>query len=501
MPQPVLWRRMTLAIVLMVGFYALALTIAGLLLYLPYAVWHYLGSVQLQLLAFCLICAACILVAIAPRFDKFADPGPLLEPEQHPALFHLIRDTATATAQAPPDRVYLVPDFNAFVAQRGGIMGMGSERVMGLGLPLMYALSIPEFKAVLAHEFGHFHGGDTALGPWLYKTRAAIERTVMNLSGRPKILRKPFEWYGHAFLRITHGVSRQQEIAADALSVSVVDAASVRSGLLSIHRLAPAYGPFWSQELGPALQAGFRPPLMEGWNAFVTAPDVAEQIETLFRKDLEEGKGNPLDTHPPLRERLAALPEAAPQPGDDAAPAAVTLLADPQDFEERMIRAIVRSPKGAELTPVTWNDLGEKLWVPIWTEMVRDRRTKLAGVKAESVVRHMERPAELAVLLRMSARVDVAGLPQIHEAKVLIGAALTLALVQRGFVLSVRPGETVTVSRGELRIAPFALVESVEKGDLMAERWESFCTSADIAGLELASVVPPDAPAGPKPKK
>ena len=27
---------------------------------------------------------------------------------------------------------------------------------------------------MLAHEFGHFYGGDTKLGPWIYKTRAAI---------------------------------------------------------------------------------------------------------------------------------------------------------------------------------------------------------------------------------------------------------------------------------------------------------------------------------------
>jgi Zn-dependent protease with chaperone function len=60
---------------------------------------------------------------------------------------------------------------NAWVMQRGGIMGFGSRRVMGLGLPLMRILTCAQFSAVLAHEFGHYHGGDTKIGPWIYKTR------------------------------------------------------------------------------------------------------------------------------------------------------------------------------------------------------------------------------------------------------------------------------------------------------------------------------------------
>lgn len=52
-------------------------------------------------------------------------------------------------------------------------MGVGSKRVMGLGLPLLNALTVSELRAVLAHEFGHFVGGDTSLGKWIHKTRSA----------------------------------------------------------------------------------------------------------------------------------------------------------------------------------------------------------------------------------------------------------------------------------------------------------------------------------------
>jgi Zn-dependent protease with chaperone function len=70
---------------------------------------------------------------------------------------------------------------NAFVGDRGGIMGFGSRRIMGLGLPLLALLNISEFRAVLAHEFAHYYGGDTRLGPWVYKTRMAIIRVFQSV--------------------------------------------------------------------------------------------------------------------------------------------------------------------------------------------------------------------------------------------------------------------------------------------------------------------------------
>jgi Zn-dependent protease with chaperone function len=90
-----------------------------------------------------------------------------------------------------PAEVYLVPDVNAWVMQRGGLMDFGSRRVMGLGLPLMRILTCSQLRAMLAHEFGHYHGGDTKIGPWIYKTRGAIVRTVNSL-GSGSWLQKPF---------------------------------------------------------------------------------------------------------------------------------------------------------------------------------------------------------------------------------------------------------------------------------------------------------------------
>jgi heat shock protein HtpX len=106
----------------------------------------------------------------------------------------VIREVARAAGQPMSSEVYLVPERNAFVTQRGGIMGFFSRRVFGLGLPLLRTLDADQMRAVLAHEFGHFHGGDTKLGLWIYKTRSAIGRTLHALEQRGSALSLPFRW-------------------------------------------------------------------------------------------------------------------------------------------------------------------------------------------------------------------------------------------------------------------------------------------------------------------
>jgi heat shock protein HtpX len=147
------------------------------LLWIAYADIAYTRHPALKLVLFCVAGGFSVLWSIIPRPDRFEAPGPRLDSSREPELFASLAEVADATAQQMPAEVYLVNDVNAFVTQRGGIMGIGSRRVMGLGLPLMHAVTVQEFKAILAHEFGHYHSGDVALGPWIHKTRAAIGRT------------------------------------------------------------------------------------------------------------------------------------------------------------------------------------------------------------------------------------------------------------------------------------------------------------------------------------
>jgi Zn-dependent protease with chaperone function len=119
--------RAALAVALMVGFYVLAIMIAAFLFLVPWLQAHLLGRVFLQLSLASVVSACIILWSILPRPDRFDPPGPRLEATAQPELFREIEAVATATGQPAPEEVYLVPDVNAWVAQRGGMMGFGSR--------------------------------------------------------------------------------------------------------------------------------------------------------------------------------------------------------------------------------------------------------------------------------------------------------------------------------------------------------------------------------------
>jgi heat shock protein HtpX len=154
MPAPSLAARAALAVALMVGFYVLAAALIVGLLSVPYIEYHYIDRVDLRIGLASIGAAIGILVGIAPRIDKFQPPGVELLPANQPRLFTVLDALATATGQARPKSVYLIGDLNAWVAQRGGIMGIGSRRVMAIGLPLLETLDVGEIRGVLAHEFG-----------------------------------------------------------------------------------------------------------------------------------------------------------------------------------------------------------------------------------------------------------------------------------------------------------------------------------------------------------
>src|SRR5215510_1114752 len=193
---PSLFWRATLAVLLMVGFYAFAFSIIGILLFIPYAEIAYVKQVNyvtVKIGFFCIAGAFIILWSILPRIDRFVPPGLIVHPSEHPKLFQMLKQIGEVTSQSLPAEVYLTNEMNAWVTNRGGVMGFGSRRVMGIGLPLMAVLSTSQLRAVVAHEFGHYHGGDTKLGPWIYKTRIAIGRTIYELERNESSLRILFQ--------------------------------------------------------------------------------------------------------------------------------------------------------------------------------------------------------------------------------------------------------------------------------------------------------------------
>ena len=476
--------RAAMAIGLMLGFYLLALGIASVLAYIPYAQWTYTNHLTVQLAVFCVAGAVGILWSVLPRFERFVAPGPRLEAHAQPQLFQAVRGIAAATGQEMPSEIYLVPDLNAWVRDRGGVLGLGSRRVMGLGLPLLQLLTVHQFQAVLAHEFGHYFRGDTKLGPWIYKTRGAIARTLQRLHG--SILQKPFVLYGELFLQITLAVSRRQEFAADGLAAQVVGPAPLIEGLKSMHAVAPAFDRYWQGEVVPVLSHGYRPPIADGFTRFVAASSVASMVHEHLEQQLAESQAAPYDTHPALRERIAALQSL---PAINASPddrRATCLLADIDALEVELLGSL--GPRVTDFKTLAWEDIGETVYLPIWNQASIQYAAAFEELKPEVFPRCAEK---MDVYAERFPQQQNAADPIPEEkrrwAMYLTGAALATVLVKRGWHVRVPLGESVVVAHDGVEVKPFEIMTALISGSMSAENWLATCDRAGIRELDLGA--------------
>jgi heat shock protein HtpX len=486
-PRGLFWRALG-ALALMIGFYGLAIAVIALLWFGAYAQIRYGNRVHGRYLIFAAVATIVILAGILPRRDKFIAPGVLLDENKHPRLFKELRAIADAVEQTMPREVYLVPDFNAGVMERGGRGTLGGRRLMLLGLPLLNLLNVSQMRGVIAHEFGHFYGGDTKLGPIIYRTRSAISRTVAGLARQRSILQIPFEQYGKMYLRITHGISRQQEYAADRLAAGVAGSGPLAEGLEKIHEFAPACSAFWENEYMPILASGHYAPLVEGLSKFMEDP----KVKLVSGKVLEEAKASaavsPYDTHPPLKDRVDAI-KGLPAAGvaTDTS-SAISLLEDVQEAERELAAGFMARYSNRRLIPIAWDEVATKVHLQTWTNLIEARGAWLEGVTAATLPDVLGDPHSLVE--RYKQKVGQLPSPEAFRQvfTMTVGAALAIQLGKRGWVLNARPALGFTMHKDGSAIAPFSILSRLAAGAMSADDWRRQCAEIGIAEANLGTV-------------
>lgn len=445
----------------------------------------------------CFAAAGVIAWSVLPRIDRFEPPGPEVTAADQPELFAMIREVAAATAQPLPAHVYLVHDVNAFVAQRGGVLGFGSRRVMGVGLPLARALTVSELRAVIAHEMGHFHGGDTRLGPFIYKTRGAILRTVDNLARAHdaaaevgsvalvfRALRAPFVWFAHGYLRITLAISRAQEYGADAIAARTEGADAAIRGLEKTHGAALAHSSYLQTEVAPLVDRGALPPIGQGFARFLDHAELREKLAAALAAELREGKSAPYDSHPALRDRITAIEArrgATPERALDDRPA-IALFHD----ADRLENEIVESLAGRALRPIEWAAASSE-WVAVWREDARQYARDLAGI-TPATIPHRDLSSLARKLLPDHVAMHVITTEQQAPwATSVFAPVLATLLVESGYEPDVVIGEPFRFRRGddEVRIE--------EIGDFLAGKiepveWKARWERRGLADADLGAV-------------
>jgi Zn-dependent protease with chaperone function len=159
--------------------------------------------------------------------------------KDQPVLFAFIRRLCQDTSAPFPRRVYLTPDVNAAVCYDESILNlfMPASKNLIIGLGLVNHLTLNEFKAVLAHEFGHFSQNSMKLGNYVYVSNRVIGdlvfgrdwldtvlATLNRIDIRTAILwgvRKLLQGLFHVINFANLALSREMEYNADLVAVSV----------------------------------------------------------------------------------------------------------------------------------------------------------------------------------------------------------------------------------------------------------------------------------------
>ncbi|MBZ5616022.1 MAG: M48 family metalloprotease [Acidobacteriia bacterium] len=488
----------SLAMLMVVVSYLFILLLATACVYLPWLVITNVANFQtLALFVAGVIVAASMLWSLVPRRDKFATPGLPLERVSHGRLFAELDGIADALREPLPREVYLIGEPNAWVADRGGLMGFGSRRVMGLGLPLLGALNISQFRAILAHEFAHYYGGDTKLGPWLHRTQMAMIRTFQNMGSVGKAMRVALmqvlyvvvfgilKWYWLLFLRAINFVSRRQEFRADELACIVAGPQPLVSGLRIVHGASIAWPAYWNTEVAPMLKSGFLPSIAGGFAQFLSAPAIAKQVERAIEKEMREGKTEPYDSHPPLRDRVAAAEALPNQSQPDDTQSAWSLLEDGGAAELAFLEALnPEMPKNA-LKRVSWEEQGSAVLIPSWTSFVSEYAPLLQGITAGNLAESTGKVPEIASQIRDPKGMLLTPEQRVERARSLLSTAFGLALVKNGWKVHSSPGE-FHLDQGDEELDPHTLMLQISDGIISKEAWATKCKKLGIEGLPLA---------------
>lgn len=235
---------------------------------------------------------------------------------------------------------------------------------------------------------------------------------------------------------------------------------------------------YFANEIGPLVEHGVLPPVLDGARKFVDA-----NREQMAKIDAEAkiGEVSPFDSHPPLPERIAAVnrltgkvPELV---GEGNAQPALSLLR----FPEKVVRDLIVERVGRPLQRVEWNEVAphfvnglhyalhdHRRWLETRSVADLDRSYDTARMLAQQVpqISEFAHELEVATLVRLQAQIYT--------------AAPSVALEHVGYEAHTAPGEPLQFRHRDSVIDPSSVVRSYLSGELGETAWQATWEAAGL---------------------
>ena len=269
--------------------------------------------------------------------------------DKHPRLFDTLRAVAEHLQTRPVDTVYLTPSSSISVYQDGsgpfGLLG-GRRRVLQIGISTLPLLTRGEFKAILAHEYGHFTHRDPFYGRFIFQVSASLASSLEVMSAAGGILNyvNPFYWFWWLYLRaytlLSTGFSRSREFLADRRAAIAYGKQAFVSGLTKVSVDGVLFeSTVYANVRDMLSQRKMFTNVFDAFRQFREGSEIVESRERML-EEIRRTAPRWFDTHPTFSERIAAVadfPDVAPDA--DSGPA-VELLSDHQAVEAELTKLL-----------------------------------------------------------------------------------------------------------------------------------------------------------------
>ncbi|HEX6190405.1 MAG TPA: tetratricopeptide repeat protein [Pyrinomonadaceae bacterium] len=232
------------------------------------------------------------------------DPGRPLKVDEAPGLWELARSVAETVKTRPVDEIRITPGTELAVYERGSWREKSSDRahrILILGAGVLNDFKLNSFRAVLAHEYGHFSHRDTAGGEIALRVNSDMLKFAhaMILSGQNVWWNLAFHFlriYDFIFRRLSHGATRLQEVLADRVAATKYGAAAFEEGLRHVIRRGAEFDVSANKEIASAAGRALQ-------NLYELPITAREEVESMARDSLTRVTSED-DTHPSPLDRF-----------------------------------------------------------------------------------------------------------------------------------------------------------------------------------------------------
>jgi Zn-dependent protease with chaperone function len=234
------------------------------------------------------------------------DPGRSLSHDEAPGLWDLTRRVAETVSTRPVDEIRVTPGTDLAVYESGSWRDKSRDRarrILILGVGVLNDFDLNGFRAVLAHEYGHFSHRDTAGGDVALRVNADMMKFAyaMILGGQNVWWNLAFHFlriYHFIYRRISHGATRLQEVLADRVAAAKYGAQAFEEGLTHIIKKSAEFSVLATREINESASA--RRSLQNVYELPVTADsDIQMRAEQTLNRETTED-----DTHPSPSDRF-----------------------------------------------------------------------------------------------------------------------------------------------------------------------------------------------------